>query len=286
MVLLIILIFGLFIGSFLNVLILRCNTGVSVVYGKSKCRDCNTYLKWYELIPVLSFLAQKGRCRNCKVKISLQYPIVEILTALIFGLAYLKTIKFFDYGFFYLRSLNLIGLSLLLEKISVFPIGVKEILFFLTAIIFFSCLLVISIYDCYHKIIPNSYSFFLFIFSIIFVIVFSFLFYDFKFFLKNILSGLAFFSFFFLLSFVSGEKWMGYGDSKLAASLGLFLGTPVKTLMAFVFSFWLGAIFGILILILSRDKSLKSQVPFAPFLALGAFLAFLIEMDFIYLLLV
>lgn len=285
MAFLIIFIFGLFIGSFLNVLILRCNTGVSVVTGKSKCLNCNNNLKWYELIPVLSFLAQKGRCRNCKAKISIQYPIVEILTALIFGLSYLKIIDFFEYVFFYIRSPNPASINLLLERISNFPFGAKEIFLLVAAFIFFSLLIVISVYDYYHKIIPNSYSLFLFIFSVFFVIGFSLFIQDFNFLLQNILSGFAFFSFFFLLSFVSGEKWMGYGDSKLAASLGLFLG-PIKTLMALMFSFWLGAIFGILVLILSRKISLKSQVPFAPFLALGSFLAFLIEIDFIYLLLV
>lgn len=284
MALLIIFIFGLFIGSFLNVLILRCNTGVSVVYGKSKCRDCNNNLKWYELIPVLSFLAQKGRCRNCGAKISLQYMIVEILTALIFGLSYLKITGFFEYGFFYFHSFNSFVVSLLFERISIFPVETKEIFFLIAAFIFFSILIVISAYDYYHKIIPNSYSFFLFVFSVVFVSVSSWFFYDINFFLRNVLSGLAFFSFFFLLSFVSGEKWMGYGDSKLAASLGLFLG-PLKTLMALMFSFWIGALFGILVLFLTRKISLKSQVPFAPFLALGSFFAFLIEIDFVYLLL-
>lgn len=285
MALLIIFIFGLFIGSFLNVLILRCNTGFSVVYGKSKCRDCNTCLKWYELIPVLSFLVQYGRCRNCGAKISLQYSIVEILTALIFGLSYLKITGFFEYGFFYFHFFSSAAASLIFQRISIFPNGVKEVFFLTAALVFFSSLIVISVYDYYHKIIPNSYSFFLFIFSFFFVSVSSWIFYDFKFFLQNALSGLAFFSFFFLLSFVSGEKWMGYGDSKLAASLGLFLG-PTKTLMALMFSFWLGAIFGIFVLFLTRKISLKSQMPFAPFLAFGAFLAFLIEIDFVYLLLV
>ena len=285
MALLIIFIFGLFIGSFLNVLILRCNTGFSIVSGRSKCRDCNNNLKWYELIPVLSFLSQKGRCRKCGTKISIQYPIVEILTALIFGFAYLKITGFFEYGFFYLNSFSPAAAGLMFSRISIFPSGAKEIFFLTSAFIFFSILIVISAYDYYHKIIPNLYSFFLFVFSIVFVSIFSLFFYDLKFFLQNVLSGIGFFSFFFFFSFVSGEKWMGYGDSKLAASLGLFLG-PIKTLMALMFSFWIGAIFGILVLFLTRKISLKSQVPFAPFLALGAFMAFLIEIDFIYLLLV
>lgn len=282
-ILLYIFILGLIIGSFLNVLILRHNTGAPIARGKSKCLSCNSYLKWYELIPVLSFLFQKGRCRNCGTKISAQYIIVEILTALVFSLVYLKTTGFFENAFFYFESPSFAAMNFILRQIRGFSPDGKEIFLILSALIFFCCLIVISVYDYYHKIIPNKYSSFLFFFSLVFVFVSFYFFYDLKFLIQNILSGLIFFLFFFLMSFVSGERWMGYGDSKLAVSLGLFLG-PVKSLLAFIFSFWIGAIFGAIVLIFARKFSLKSQMPFAPFLALGAFLAFLVEIDFIYLL--
>src|ERR1035437_1662273 len=86
---LIFFIFGLIIGSFLNVVILRLNTEKSFG-GRSACMSCQNQLVWYELIPVFSFLALRGRCRNCKARISIQYPLVEFTTGLIFALLFLK----------------------------------------------------------------------------------------------------------------------------------------------------------------------------------------------------
>jgi len=77
-------ILGLIVGSFLNVVIFRMNTGKGLG-GRSMCLSCNNTLKWYELIPVVSFLIQKGHCRNCHSKISWQYPIVEFVTAILFA---------------------------------------------------------------------------------------------------------------------------------------------------------------------------------------------------------
>lgn len=285
MILLLIFILGLVFGSFLNVLILRYNTGESVIKGSSRCFICGKKLKWRELIPVLSFIFQKGRCRNCGVKISLEYLVVEIITGFVFIFVYLKQTEFFEYVFFYGKSFSAPALNLLFSKVLEFSFGFREIFFITFPLFFFSCLIIISVYDYHHKIIPAGYSYFLFFLSLVHVFLASYIFFDLKFLIRNSLSGIAFFLFFFLLSYLSREKWMGYGDSKLAVSIGLFLG-PAKSLMALMFSFWFGTIFGIFVILLSKKLSLKSQVPFAPFLSLGAFLAFLIELDFIYLLLV
>ena len=87
---------GLIIGSFLNVVILRLNTEKSFG-GRSACMVCRSQLCWYELIPVLSFLFLRGRCRNCKTKISFQYPLVELAAGIIFAALF---IKFQDVFFF------------------------------------------------------------------------------------------------------------------------------------------------------------------------------------------
>lgn len=280
MVLPFVFIFGLLIGSFLNVLILRHNTGMPWASGKSKCFHCNKNLEWYELIPVFSFMAQKGRCGGCRAKISLQYPLVELITAFIFALSYLKFSEFFSYLSFYLNSPSPSALKFLkAEATNYFP-GFQEVFFIAGAWIFFSVLIVISVYDLYHKIIPNFYSHLLFFFSLAFAFFSSVLFFGFTDFFYSLLSGFLFFLIFFLLSFVSNERWMGYGDSKLAVSLGLFLG-PLKSFLTFLFSFWIGAIAGIFILIFLKKTGLKTQIPFAPFLALAAFLSFLIEIDFL-----
>src|SRR6185369_13016413 len=86
----IILVFGILVGSFLNVVTLRWNTGMSISRGRSKCFSCGKDLKWYELLPVASFAAQRGKCRGCEAKISWQYPLVELASGLCFVLAYLR----------------------------------------------------------------------------------------------------------------------------------------------------------------------------------------------------
>ncbi|MBU2263542.1 prepilin peptidase, partial [Patescibacteria group bacterium] len=118
-------ILGTIVGSFLNVVILRYNTGQSVIKGGSKCFSCGKNLKWHELIPVVSFIIQKGRCRNCKSRISIQYPIVELLTGLIF-----------------LLTFHVTGYSLLITNYY---------------FIIFSLLIVIAVYDLRHQIIPNGF---------------------------------------------------------------------------------------------------------------------------------
>src|ERR1035437_5647474 len=126
-------VFGLIIGSFLNVVILRLNTQKSLG-GRSACMSCMNKLSWYELIPVFSYLGLRGRCRNCKTKISIQYPLVELATGLIFGLLFLK----FQDVFF-------------LDTFS-FSFTYAYYAFM------FSLLVVVATYDLKHKIIPDSLS--------------------------------------------------------------------------------------------------------------------------------
>jgi leader peptidase (prepilin peptidase)/N-methyltransferase len=98
----IILLYGLIIGSFLNVCIYRIPLGISIVSPRSACPSCNTVIKWYDLIPVVSFLGLRGRCRSCKAPIHIQYPLVELLTGVLSLLIYFKfglTGLFFKYVF-------------------------------------------------------------------------------------------------------------------------------------------------------------------------------------------
>src|SRR3989344_900722 len=129
-------VFGLIIGSFLNVVIIRLNTDKSFG-GRSGCMACQNKLTWYELIPILSFLGLAGRCRNCKTKISIQYPLVELLSGFIFVFLFLK----FEDLFF----LNTLAFSFI----------------FAYYVVVFSLLIVIAIYDLKHKIIPNILSYIL-----------------------------------------------------------------------------------------------------------------------------
>jgi len=230
-------ILGAIIGSFLNVVICRYNTGESIVYSGSRCLACGKRLTWPELVPVLSFLAQKGRCRECKSRISAQYPLVEFLAGLLFLAAFWKF----------------------------FP-DIPSVIFYWLV---FSLLIVISVYDFYHQIIPNK------IVYLLGALAFGhWLFAD----MANpavFISGLAFFAFFASFWLVSRGRWMGLGDAKLALAAGWLLG-PSIGLIAMLFSFWIGAIIGVFLLLFSlKNLTLKSRIPFGPFLSLGMTIAIL-----------
>ncbi|MES3031747.1 MAG: prepilin peptidase [Patescibacteria group bacterium] len=252
-------IFGLIIGSFLNVVIYRLNTQRSLG-GRSACMSCRNKLAWYELIPLFSYLGLGGRCRNCKTKISIQYPLVELLTGFIFASLFVKY-----QGIFFT------------DKFS----------FFITYdyyAILFSILLVIAVYDIKHKIIPDMLAL---IFGILaFVGLFFFtnnIFYPHMPSLLEFLSGVFIASPFALFWLISRGRWMGFGDAKLAIGLGWFLGLSL-TLSGLAIAFWSGAIVGVVLIIFSKygkagKMGMKSEIPFAPFLVAGAFTAFIFGLN-------
>ncbi len=246
-------IFGLIIGSFLNVVIFRFNTGRSFK-GRSACLACQNRLRFYELIPLISFCVLGGRCRSCKAKISIQYPIVEFMSGLIFAGLFLK---FQDV--FYLSTF-------------VFSVSYA---YYATM---FSILLVIAVYDFKHKIIPDALSY---AFGIItFIGLFFFNNYGFYPHIPSVLdfsSGILLALPFALLWLISKGTWMGLGDAKLALGLGWLLGYS-RILSGVVVAFWSGAIVGLILVIFSKKYGVKSEIPFAPFLVLGVFIAFLFEL--------
>lgn len=235
---------GTVIGSFLNVVILRLNTGRSISKGRSKCSRCSTQLSWYELIPVFSFLGLRGKCKSCNNPISFQYPVVELVTAFVFTLLYSKIFLF--QGFNFLSVTNFI----------------------------FSCtvaalLIVIFIYDIRHKIIPNKIVYPLIILSLA-SILFKLLFLGNTNAVSLLISGFVLAAPFFLIWYFSKGEGMGFGDVKLALALGFILGLE-KSLTMFFLSFWLGAIVGLLLISLSKAK-MKTQIPFAPFMIISFFI--------------
>jgi leader peptidase (prepilin peptidase)/N-methyltransferase len=232
---------GLIVGSFLNVVILRMNTGRSVVSGRSKCASCSTTLHWYELIPVFSFLGLRGKCRSCKASISFQYPFVELVTAIVFVILYTKIV--------------------LVGGLTFLTVGS-----FIGGAVAAALLIVITVYDIRHKIIPNQivYPFIALSFvSIIWktIMVPGFLPTPF------IIAGPVLAAPFFLIWFISKGTAMGFGDVKLALGMGWFLGIA-SGIAAFFLSFWIGAAVGLLLIAFSQAK-MKSQIPFAPFLILA-----------------
>lgn len=253
-------IFGLIIGSFLNVVIARLNTRKSFFGsfgGRSACMACQKKLCWYELIPLLSFLALKGRCRTCQTRISIAYPLVELTAGLIFMA-------------FFLKFQNLFFVNTLVFS---FTYAYYTLLF--------SLLLVIAVYDIKHKIIPDTLSFSFGLLAFIGLFFFNannfFSFYPHLPSFWELSSGFLIAAPFALFWLVSSGAWMGLGDAKLAIGLGWVLGLA-QALSGIVLAFWIGAVIGLSLVIFSGKHGMKSEIPFAPYLVLGAFLAFLFEL--------
>jgi leader peptidase (prepilin peptidase) / N-methyltransferase len=238
-------IFGLITGSFLNSVIYRLEKKESFVRGRSYCPNCKHTLSFLDLVPLLSFILLKGKCRYCKAKISLQYPLVELST-----------------GFLFLFS------ALYLEPLSFDKLPFLFYLWFV-----FSLFLVIFVFDLKYLLIPDSILNFGIFSSSIFLFFESLKqgFFDFYSLFLSLLPSL----FFLFLVFISKENLMGFGDFKLSVFLGLFLGWQ-KNIVALFFAFFAGAIFGIF-LIIFKKKSLKSKVPFGPFLISGAIFSFFFD---------
>ena len=254
---------GLFVGSFLNCVIYRLEKKESFLKGKlrekirfaalrgrSFCPACKHVLSWRDLIPVLSFFLLKGKCRYCSSKISWQYPLVEISTALMFFIIFKNSNSDFLLNNF--REIDLVNILYYWIIVSIF--------------------IVVFVYDLKHFIIPDG--------TVIALITVSFLWHLFNFLSNNysfqmlfsyFLSGFGAFLFFLFFYSVSRGKWMGFGDVKLAFAIGFFLGFPWIVIALFL-SFLIGSIIGV-IMIISQKKKIKSEIPFAPFLVVGTFLA-------------
>lgn len=231
-------IFGLIIGSFLNCVIYRLEHKQSFIKGRSFCPHCKHTLLWYDLMPVFSYLFLSCKCRYCKKSISVQYPLVEIATGILFA-----SLANFDHA-------------------------IQTVYFF----IIFSFLIIIFVYDLKNYIIPDKVVLPAVGLALAYNL-FSVLIGDFSWqvFWGRIFAGFWPALFFFLLFFVSQGKWMGFGDVKLAFLMGLLLG-PVKVITALYTAFITGAVIGLWLVIFGRKK-IKSEMPFGPFLIAGTYLA-------------
>lgn len=243
------LLLGLIIGSFLNVLIRRGAKGEKF-NGRSRCESCKHVLSPRELIPLISFFIQKGRCRNCGAALSWQYPLVEAGTGILYATA---AWYFFQPELVTSYQLPVIG-------------------YWLLALVGISAAVVISVSDFLYQLIPDSAVLALFILGL--AIAFSR-----GSILKDGLTALAIAMFFAALWFLSHGHMMGLGDAKLSLATSLILGYP-GAISAFLFSFWLGGAAG-LILLLLRVKGLKDHLPFGPFILTGSAAAFFLSDSFL-----
>ena len=240
-------IFGLIAGSFLNALLFRFNTGRSVMHGRSACMRCGHELSALDLVPLLSYLFLRGRCRYCSTRISWQYPLVEATAGVCAALIYLQHPSVVPFAYW---------------------LAVWLILLF------------IAVYDLRHQIIPWSATLVLMALALCGVaagaagagtggsmLAWAWL------------AGPALAAPLLLISLVSGGRAMGWGDGILELSLGWLLGLSAG-LTAFLVAFWAGAFLGVFLLLLSKNRyTMRSEVPFAPFLILGAAAAYFLHVD-------
>lgn len=240
-----IFVFGTIIGSFLNVVVLRYGTGRSLG-GRSTCAITGKTLRWFELIPILSFLIQGGRSRHGGGKLSWQYPLVEFFTGI---------------GFVAIAS-KLVPLMYFNPQSYLINVLFYFVIFSFVAIIF--------VYDWRHKIIPNDFVYPLMVLSVA-PIVFSS--YPIAFLATGPIVALPMLA----LWFFTKGRGMGFGDVKLALPVGWLLGIS-GGFAALLLAFWIGAIFGIASIILHGAKW-KSEIPFGPFMIVGVAIAFLYNID-------
>jgi leader peptidase (prepilin peptidase)/N-methyltransferase len=250
----IVFLFGSLVGSFLNVCIHRMPLEESIVRPRSHCPKCKKTIVWRDNIPFLSYILLKGRCRYCKEKISLRYFLVELITAVMFVLFYLRFGLSFNF-FFY---------------------------------IIFSCGLIVATFvDIQHRIIPDEISvggtIVGLLLSTIRGINFSPFSFNFKPALGSLIGILAGGGIIYLTGYlfdlvyfkllkkppIQGEtESMGGGDVKLMAMIGAFLGWD-RALVTFFLAPFLGIIIGVYNLVTKKDHT----IPYGPFLSLAALLA-------------
>jgi leader peptidase (prepilin peptidase)/N-methyltransferase len=225
--------FGAIVGSFMNVCIYRLPLGKSVVWPASACPQCRRELAWYENVPVLSWLALRGRCRTCHVWIGFQYPAVEALTAAMFALAW------WMYG----------------------PSAL-----FASRVVFGCALLVLFAIDLEHHLLPNTIT----LPGI--VLGFAFSFFAEPGWMSSLIGIVAGGGVLYLIAEVyyrvRHEEGLGMGDVKMLAMIGAFVGWKL-TLVTLMMASLGGSLIG-LVVIASRRGGMKYALPFGTFLALGA----------------
>lgn len=257
--------FGAIVGSFLNVVIHRVPNEESIVFPNSACPNCQTPIKPYDNIPILSWLFLRGKCRNCAEKISPRYPAVELLTALLYVLVYWQ-----------------IGLNFYLPVCLIFVTTMVSLIFI----------------DAEHMILPNVITYPLLIFSLLVRLVFP-LFVSAEYFtdlnyaplkfmsdyplwavslVGAVFGGLVGGGFLWLVGAVwkllRGVDAMGLGDVKMMFAVGALLGWRLTFLSIFLGAFS-GAVIGVFVIYRQKEKDFQAQIPFGIFLGIGSILSLL-----------
>lgn len=233
---------GTILGSFYNVVASRLPKGESIIYPPSHCTKCGHLLKPWELIPVISYILQRGKCSKCKDKLSIFYPISEILCGLLFVLAYLS------FGL----SLNLI-----------------------IALTFISMLIIVILSDYYYMVIEDS----VLIFYGILILIEMFIINGFDFVLIALKNGIIAFLIMLIVKLLGDlvfkRESMGGGDVKLMLIIGMMIGWQASIINIFLSAF-LAFPVSLIILGLKKDH----EIPYGPFLSFASIILYLTHFDF------
>ena len=233
--------FGLAIGSFLNVLIYRLPHDLPIL-GRSFCPRCKKKIAWQDNIPLLSFAILGGKCRHCRFPISLQYPVVELTTAVLFVLTA-----------FYITQTRIMN----------YESGIMDFVTLGYNLFIVSALIAIFFTDLKSGIIPNKIIYPSVLLSTVYLLIIHN-----SLFIIHLLSAFGAFAFFLLLFLVTRGRGMGFGDLKLAFLMGLFLGFP-KIVIALYIAFLTGAVVSLILVLWGKKKFFGGTIPFGPFLVLG-----------------
>lgn len=265
--------FGLAIGSFMNVLALRYDGehfvfNPRIIGGRSRCPHCRHTLRWFELVPVVSFIIQGGRCRNCKARIGAQYPAMELLSAAIFVLVPSALasypwlagaaggIGWIIFSAFWIAAFEILALMAYIDiRLQIIP---DELSIFLGALAVFETIFAGAYLDPVHQSFFGAYAMFFGAYGNIWA--------------SHLMGAVFIAGFLGLLVLATRGKGMGMGDVKLGLPLGFLFGWP-DALFLTMFAFVIGALVGVGYLIAGR-KTMASAVPFGPFLAVAGAIVF------------
>ncbi|MEK7063496.1 MAG: prepilin peptidase, partial [Patescibacteria group bacterium] len=254
---------GACVGSFLNVVVLRFGFGERP-NARSECAGCGTQLHASDLVPIFSYLFLGGRCRSCGSGLNPQYPLIEFCTALLFALTYLGLL----------------------------PASLFEIGEFLALLGFWSAFMALVAYDIRHTLIPLPFIYALFGFAGLMAGVRALADVSLEPLGYALLGALVCGGFFALIHVVTNGKGMGIGDAYVAAAIGAAFGVG-QGVAASILGVWIGALVGVVALLIGRlfphaavtlygrRVTLSTEIPFAPFLMIGAVVATLCHVDFL-----
>lgn len=238
----VICVFGCIMGSFLNVLAVRLSNNESILWPSSHCHSCTHKLKWYELIPVVSYVIQGGKSRCCNTRIPISYFIVEVVTGILYMVSY------HSFGFSY---------------------------DFVVSLVFISSLIVVIVSDIEYMIILDE----VIAGSSILIILLELIFFGLDYTVDKIIAGILAFGTMFMIKLIGDRLFkkesMGGGDIKLMFLFGIVIGYALSVCDIFLATF---IAFPIAIYILFSRKD--SLIPFGPFLAMGAILIHISKVDF------